>query len=511
MRRLADGCCGKVARRLVWRTQLGSPTHLQLVGLHFSPRTFSPSPYAHRHIKDKRLCAIPSPLHPQLCFRPPSPRPAICSLSPQRWRRLRQHQHRPQALRRTALALSRLIHGLSPGQRNFVTAMPPSRPGSTPSTNPRAASQTLHAATPSWASRLPPTATLPTANGPPMPSPLTSWATSVSPSRPLSILLLTCRQLGPHLCANGARYLWRVVRHPARRPWPARDSPWFKSQGNKILCLSRHSLLRSPWPPLRENKSTGFRHGSSESPRTSRTHLSTTPSSGIPPTNTSSRTNRLLAHCQSVSTKRTVFSCLCLVSHVSVGISTTEYRVGTYPEFTANVLPRIKKLGYNVIQLMAIMEHAYYASFGYQVTSFFAASSRYGSLLPHKYSWYHQEPLKSSWNSSTPPMEWASLSCLTSSIPMHARTFSMDWICSTAPITATSTRAPRAVMSSGTVASSTTAIMRSFDSSSPTSGFGWMNISSMASDSTVSQVWCTSTTASGPAFLAATTSTSDHL
>lgn len=28
---------------------------------------------------------------------------------------------------------------------------------------------------------------------------------------------------------------------------------------------------------------------------------------------------------------------------------------------------------------MAIMEHAYYASFGYQVTSFFAASSRYGT------------------------------------------------------------------------------------------------------------------------------------
>jgi len=30
--------------------------------------------------------------------------------------------------------------------------------------------------------------------------------------------------------------------------------------------------------------------------------------------------------------------------------------------------------GYNAIQLMAVMEHAYYASFGYQVTSFFAAS-----------------------------------------------------------------------------------------------------------------------------------------
>jgi hypothetical protein len=62
----------------------------------------------------------------------------------------------------------------------------------------------------------------------------------------------------------------------------------------------------------------------------------------------------------------------------SVGIATAEPRVGQFTEFTANVLPRIKKLGYNTIQLMAIMEHAYYASFGYQITSFFAASSRYG-------------------------------------------------------------------------------------------------------------------------------------
>ncbi|KAJ7653473.1 glycoside hydrolase family 13 protein [Mycena rosella] len=62
------------------------------------------------------------------------------------------------------------------------------------------------------------------------------------------------------------------------------------------------------------------------------------------------------------------------------GISTSEGRVGTYKEFTQNILPRIKNLGYNIIQLMAIMEHAYYAvAFGYQVTSFFAASSRYGT------------------------------------------------------------------------------------------------------------------------------------
>ncbi|XP_034834814.1 1,4-alpha-glucan-branching enzyme isoform X1 [Maniola hyperantus] len=62
-----------------------------------------------------------------------------------------------------------------------------------------------------------------------------------------------------------------------------------------------------------------------------------------------------------------------------VGIATNEGRVGTYLEFRDNVLPRIKGLGYNAIQLMAIMEHAYYASFGYQVTSYFAASSRYGT------------------------------------------------------------------------------------------------------------------------------------
>jgi len=62
-----------------------------------------------------------------------------------------------------------------------------------------------------------------------------------------------------------------------------------------------------------------------------------------------------------------------------VGISSPETRVATYKEFTKNMLPRIKYLGYNAIQLMAIMEHAYYASFGYQVNNFFAASSRYGS------------------------------------------------------------------------------------------------------------------------------------
>lgn len=61
-----------------------------------------------------------------------------------------------------------------------------------------------------------------------------------------------------------------------------------------------------------------------------------------------------------------------------IGMAQEKGAVGTYSEFRENVLPRIKALGYNTIQIMAIMEHPYYASFGYQVTNFFAASSRFG-------------------------------------------------------------------------------------------------------------------------------------
>jgi len=61
-----------------------------------------------------------------------------------------------------------------------------------------------------------------------------------------------------------------------------------------------------------------------------------------------------------------------------VGMAQEEGKVGSYTEFKDNVLPRIHKLGYNTIQIMAVMEHPYYASFGYQVANFFAASSRFG-------------------------------------------------------------------------------------------------------------------------------------
>ena len=62
-----------------------------------------------------------------------------------------------------------------------------------------------------------------------------------------------------------------------------------------------------------------------------------------------------------------------------IGMAQEEGKVGSYNEFRENVLPRIRNLGYNTIQIMAVMEHPYYASFGYQVTNFFAASSRFGT------------------------------------------------------------------------------------------------------------------------------------
>ena len=68
-----------------------------------------------------------------------------------------------------------------------------------------------------------------------------------------------------------------------------------------------------------------------------------------------------------------------------VGMAQEEGRIGTYREFATKVLPRIKKAGYNTVQLMAIMEHPYYGSFGYQVSNFFAASSWFGHPEDLKY------------------------------------------------------------------------------------------------------------------------------
>ena len=68
-----------------------------------------------------------------------------------------------------------------------------------------------------------------------------------------------------------------------------------------------------------------------------------------------------------------------LIYECHIGMSSQEEKIGTYEEFRLNILPRIARLGYNAIQIMAIQEHPYYGSFGYHVSSFFAASSRFGT------------------------------------------------------------------------------------------------------------------------------------
>lgn len=68
-----------------------------------------------------------------------------------------------------------------------------------------------------------------------------------------------------------------------------------------------------------------------------------------------------------------------LIYEAHVGMSMENRRVSTFNEFRAYILPRIAELGYNMIQLMGLQEHPYYGSFGYQVSNFYAVSSRFGT------------------------------------------------------------------------------------------------------------------------------------
>ena len=78
-----------------------------------------------------------------------------------------------------------------------------------------------------------------------------------------------------------------------------------------------------------------------------------------------------------VATKRNKSGLFIYECHIGMGGNAE--RVSTYEEFRQNVLPRVEALGYNCIQIMAIQEHPYYGSFGYHVSNFFAASSRFGT------------------------------------------------------------------------------------------------------------------------------------
>jgi 1,4-alpha-glucan branching enzyme len=73
-----------------------------------------------------------------------------------------------------------------------------------------------------------------------------------------------------------------------------------------------------------------------------------------------------------------------LIYEAHVGMATEAADVGTYRHFTHQILPRISRLGYNVVQLMAVQEHPYYGSFGYHVSNFYCPSSRFGTAYELK-------------------------------------------------------------------------------------------------------------------------------
>jgi 1,4-alpha-glucan branching enzyme len=74
-----------------------------------------------------------------------------------------------------------------------------------------------------------------------------------------------------------------------------------------------------------------------------------------------------------------------LIYETPLGMASEDHRIATYREFADNILPHVKATGYNTVQLMAVMEHPFYGSFGYQVSNFFAASSRFGTPDELKY------------------------------------------------------------------------------------------------------------------------------
>ena len=68
-----------------------------------------------------------------------------------------------------------------------------------------------------------------------------------------------------------------------------------------------------------------------------------------------------------------------LIYESHVGMAQEEAKVGTFNEYREKILPRIARAGYHTVQLMAIMGHPYYGSFGYHVANFFAVASRFGT------------------------------------------------------------------------------------------------------------------------------------
>ena len=74
--------------------------------------------------------------------------------------------------------------------------------------------------------------------------------------------------------------------------------------------------------------------------------------------------------------KNTDFPC---IYECHIGMAQEEEKIGTFREFTDKILPYIAASKYNTIQIMAVINHPYYGSFGYHIANFFSIASRFGN------------------------------------------------------------------------------------------------------------------------------------
>jgi 1,4-alpha-glucan branching enzyme len=68
-----------------------------------------------------------------------------------------------------------------------------------------------------------------------------------------------------------------------------------------------------------------------------------------------------------------------LIYESHVGMAQEHEGIGTFKEYKDKILPMIADAGYNTVQLMAILGHPYYGSFGYHVANFYSVCALFGS------------------------------------------------------------------------------------------------------------------------------------